>query len=145
MTDATPQVTAVPAVQFEVSAIEPMGTPVTVRVESRNGYLCVVQIRDWETIGSVRMRNDDALVLAGCIQTVLESGVDTTDRSKARWISVEDRLPTASGDVLVYVEGRFGIAYYSHKLVYFSNCSTPGRINSDTYWMPLPDPPEDVT
>lgn len=62
------------------------------------------------------------------------------------WISVKDRLPENTGDVLIY--GRFTIdcprrvyeAFYDKKRDKFTRL----YINSKdvTHWMPLPDPPK---
>lgn len=64
------------------------------------------------------------------------------------WISVKDRLPERSGDVLVCCgEHYMNVLSYScrHKAFNaFDDLPTSeDRIESVTHWMPLPEPPEE--
>ena len=64
---------------------------------------------------------------------------------KSRWISVEDRLPETSGDVIIYFDrcgGEIGIGWYDKKYnAWVMNNRVICGYNV-THWMPLPDAPE---
>lgn len=67
------------------------------------------------------------------------------------WISVKDRLPEESGDVLVY-NGHFYVVSFSKQWEAFNHFDFLGKpdkmayvMTDVTHWMPLPKPPEEVT
>lgn len=64
-----------------------------------------------------------------------------------RWISVEDRLPEKSGDVLVCSRGYCLPVPYSQRWKAFNasdyDDGTKHALNSVTHWMPLPEMPEE--
>lgn len=68
------------------------------------------------------------------------------------WISVKDRLPEKSGDVLVYIayrreHGRVTVVPYSDRYKAFNTrdeyVSPKYKIDGVTHWMPLPEPPKE--
>lgn len=64
------------------------------------------------------------------------------------WISVKDRLPERSGDVLVCCgEHYMNVFSYSWRHKAFNAFddlpTSENRIESVTHWMPLPEPPEE--
>lgn len=68
---------------------------------------------------------------------------------KESWISVKDRMPEESGDVIVYCkDGYMCGTSYSKKHNAFNahdHQDTPENAFTDvTYWRPMPDPPEGV-
>ncbi len=60
---------------------------------------------------------------------------------RTQWISVEDRLPENDGEYLVYTKHGF-----MDKWPYIKFCGQYWgcRGAKITYWMPLPEPPEEV-
>ena len=66
-----------------------------------------------------------------------------------KWVSVNDRLPNDGQDVLAYLyngeETRIAPFNYDKGTWYdcVMNCTV--AINSITHWMPLPDPPKEVS
>ena len=71
-----------------------------------------------------------------------------TLNGRSQWISVNDRLPERSGDVLVcYGEYYMSVLSYSwrHKAfnAFDSLPTSENRIESVTHWMPLPEPPKE--
>lgn len=66
------------------------------------------------------------------------------------WISVEDRLPEASGNVLICTKtGYMAVIAFSKKYGAFNHFDTLGEpgetaMRDVTHWMPLPDLPEGV-
>jgi hypothetical protein len=79
----------------------------------------------------------------------------------SKWISVNDKLPDDQNPVLVYIPpysdeneeyiGYVGLAYYtcSARGGYWAGTDgnvygAIGIIHSPTYWMPLPEKPEDT-
>lgn len=55
-----------------------------------------------------------------------------------RWISVKDRLPSYEKLVIVYSEnGEIGLSYLDGDEKWY------GDVKDVSYWMPLPEPPED--
>ena len=72
--------------------------------------------------------------------------------SMPRWISVEEKLPEAHADGSVDAElvtdGEFiHMAYYAHGQWIFCESGEMKRPmwNTDTHWMPMPEPPEEDT
>ena len=68
-------------------------------------------------------------------------------KSLPKWIPVTERLPEESGSYLIYVVGgefkqwsMVTMAYY-HKIFYYDD--REDNFDQITYWMPLPQPPED--
>lgn len=66
------------------------------------------------------------------------------------WISVKDRLPEKSQQVLVRIRNLTRICNYSEKWRVFNHYDELGQPNKGdrtwydvTYWMPLPEPPEE--
>lgn len=73
---------------------------------------------------------------------VRENGRKNKALKFGQWISVEDRLPEDSNDVLVYGDGCFSIGYknrFNKKLVSYENTNM-----NITHWMSLPDAPKEV-
>lgn len=68
---------------------------------------------------------------------------------RSQWISVKDRLPERSGDVLVCHDEYYimSVLSYSwrHKAfnAFDSLPTSENRIESVTHWMPLPEPPKE--
>ena len=65
------------------------------------------------------------------------------------WISVEDRLPDETDDVLLY-DSQMGVfsgrISYVISHGYFNITHTTGHTaNGATHWMPLPEPPKEET
>lgn len=62
--------------------------------------------------------------------------------TQGEWISVDDRLPKAYEDVLVYSKGEIFIAYINrgHDWLYYENVSSEEY--PVEYWMELPQPPK---
>jgi hypothetical protein len=57
------------------------------------------------------------------------------------WVSVRDMLPDGCGLVLVMMWcGTFGFANYNYGKWFDGS----GSIIDPTYWMPLPEPPQEV-
>lgn len=63
------------------------------------------------------------------------------------WISVKDRLPDDDGEVLAVNDGEVLIANYLGGWFHYIEDEDGDMIPSDdidvSYWMPLPEPPED--
>lgn len=61
-----------------------------------------------------------------------------------QWISVEERLPTEPGEVLMVLWGRVCIAWYhcDGRFESGSGCVWAVSDGGITHWMPLPEPPE---
>lgn len=70
---------------------------------------------------------------------------------RSQWISVKDRLPERSGDVLVCHGECYSMSVLSYSCRHkafnaFDDLPTSeNRIESVTHWMQLPKPPEEVT
>ena len=70
-------------------------------------------------------------------------------RAKGEWISVEDRLPEAETDVIVFCGGSVDILTYRYNrrgnacFMYQDECGywEERFAPSVTHWMPLPEPP----
>ena len=63
------------------------------------------------------------------------------------WISVKDRLPEKTGSYLVFRNIGYGKQFFSIGIRLFYE-QAPEAFTMDksvTHWMPLPDPPEEVT
>ena len=89
----------------------------------------------------VKARNDKA----GYFGVVALELCDEVDRLRGRWISVDERLPEKQGFYLTARKtGNVGKTFFytpkyrTGKLWGGYSCWT-----SVTYWMPLPEPPED--
>jgi len=70
------------------------------------------------------------------------------------WISVKDRLPEESKKVLVYCKNGYMMSvFFSHKWKAFNHFDSQGDPTEGenhcfldvTHWMPLPEPPEEVS
>lgn len=75
---------------------------------------------------------------------------------RPQWISVEDELPDANEDVLLYFDGclnmvvgglYFGTGWYANVTGdRYTDCFNPninaGKIQPPTHWMPLPEQPD---
>ncbi len=80
----------------------------------------------------------------------LEAGEDINVlTAQPKWISVEERLPDKSGEVLICVYGHVTIAWYSVNrfetgggMVFFVDDHFADD-NEVTHWMPLPQPPKE--
>lgn len=63
------------------------------------------------------------------------------------WINVKDRLPDDDGEVLAVNDGEVLIANYLDGWFHYIEDEDGDMIPSDdidvSYWMPLPEPPED--
>lgn len=65
------------------------------------------------------------------------------------WVSVKDRLPKTSQQVLVfndpYGDGYMDVVYYSAKFKAFNATDETDeyKLKNVTHWMPLPKPPEE--
>lgn len=62
-----------------------------------------------------------------------------------RWISVEERLPEAHKNVLVYATSPIG--WWNVEIDWMDEqgwvCNADSEWHTITYWMPLPQPPEE--
>ena len=69
------------------------------------------------------------------------------DRLEAerQWISVEDRLPKETEEVLWFDGGRMeiGCVFRSCGVTFVSTCQDIFPIDEYTHWMPLPAPPKE--
>ena len=81
----------------------------------------------------------------------------------SQWISVKERLPSDQSPVLVYIDSytdeqgeeyfpHVGMSYYTYSAKGGFWCGTDGNvygaigiIHTPTYWMPLPEPPKEVS
>lgn len=59
------------------------------------------------------------------------------------WISVKDRLPEPYERVLVYAPSRYDYGNFDMCVMYGFHCHLCTH-HGVTYWMPLPEPPEEV-
>ena len=70
--------------------------------------------------------------------------IQQLEAAQPKWISVDERLPDAPGEVLACVYGRICIAWYLNRCF-----ETPSGMvfydyeNAVTHWMPLPQPPKE--
>lgn len=65
----------------------------------------------------------------------------------SKWISVKERLPENTGEVLVWPSfyGRPSVARFWAIARSWQQTNVTGDVNEYvTHWMPLPDPPEEV-
>ncbi len=93
-------------------------------------------------------RRKAAKTLTGVDMVMLTDAQPTVEAEPVvRWISVKDRLPEKSGDVLVCSRGYCLPVTYSQRWKAFNasdyDDGTKHAINSVTHWMPLPEPPEE--
>lgn len=96
---------------------------------------------------------DQAEVFGPCtIYHLLNTAADELedlDKRVRRWVSVKERLPEESGNVLVHCEdGYMAIVNYSAKHQQFCNydiCAKRSEEWDVTHWMPLPALPEEVS
>ena len=59
------------------------------------------------------------------------------------WISVEDELPEDLTTVLIYTSGSgVLVGFYNKRYNHWITDVIDIRATYDTYWQPLPDPPE---
>lgn len=75
-----------------------------------------------------------------------QAGVEA---AQPKWISVDERLPDKSGEVLICVHGYVTVAWYSVNrfetgggMVFFVDDHFADG-NEVTHWMPLPKPPKE--
>jgi hypothetical protein len=64
-----------------------------------------------------------------------------------KWISVKDRLPEDSQEVIIYSEGgkvEAGVYYCKEFGFDYYDVSIRDIIVNVTHWMPLPEPPRDA-
>ena len=67
-------------------------------------------------------------------------------KKQNKWISVEERLPEKSGDVLCYKKNGISVLPYSHKHKAFNaydSSYSAEYVIPVTHWMPLPKPPKE--
>lgn len=83
-----------------------------------------------------------------------QSAIDTNERltaelGKHRWVPVEERLPEQSGAYLVILYTVPDVArlyyYYAPNEEFGQTRSGVWCAETVTHWMPLPEPPEEVT
>lgn len=74
--------------------------------------------------------------------TIADDGEYIHLEEPPRWISVKDRLPTSSEDVLVLIGRDIDIGYYEPNYDYW--VAYVCIENNVTHWMPLPELPEEV-
>lgn len=74
--------------------------------------------------------------------------IEDLDKRVPRWISVEERLPEKKGNYLVrcyFHNPGASYTYENIKIIHFRGKSKWATENEYiTYWMPLPEPPEEV-
>lgn len=67
----------------------------------------------------------------------------------SEWISVEDRLPEKCGHYLVYIQGgdvyNIRLARYSPEKNKWRTAEAYSYFEGITHWMPLPEPPREVS
>jgi hypothetical protein len=59
----------------------------------------------------------------------------------SNWISVKDRLPSLLNDYLVFANGAIKIMTWDESWGQFIEYDGPLNHEDVTYWMPLPEPP----
>ena len=63
----------------------------------------------------------------------------------SEWISVKEQLPTSSTTVLIAHKGGVSFGWFNG-MYWERGASTAHRmIKTVTHWMPLPEPPKEVT
>lgn len=86
-----------------------------------------------------------------CQNTIKKDALDLLREQKTNgWISVKDRLPETETEVIIIVQHKIGWyrAFAWHdEYGWHSSAEEFGDGESDfvTYWMPLPEPPEEVS
>ena len=63
----------------------------------------------------------------------------------AKWIKIEDRLPTRDEDVLIYDGETISVGYHDGRVFMDYMNQDDMRVYSNskvTHWMPIPDPPK---
>lgn len=91
---------------------------------------------------------DPATCECGCMDVMCIDDAPTIDAVPV-WVSVKDRLPNDGQDVLAHLydceETRIVPCNYDKGTWYDCLMSCTVAINSITHWMPLPEPPKEVT
>jgi len=72
-------------------------------------------------------------------------GIIADLESRARWVSVNERLPEHNGHVLVIANGCQDIGIYQPTRDEWSVLIRERYSGYVTHWQPLPDPPDEVT
>lgn len=85
-------------------------------------------------------------VVSQCISSDYCRGWNDAVDAMPRWISVEERLPEAHKNVLVYVTNPIG--WWNVEIDWMDEqgwvCSADSEWHTITHWMPLPEPPKEV-
>jgi 8-oxo-dGTP pyrophosphatase MutT (NUDIX family) len=87
----------------------------------------------------------DAMPYRASVMQDAADAIEELVASVPKWISVEERLPDDSQDVLVFFV--YGVAPITGIDVDSYNHRAKRWVNIDdavTHWMPLPDPPKEV-
>ena len=110
-----------------------------------------------KSCGNYRYQNAEKLDFEDALWMAISAlrQQDVTDKDAGKWISVKDRLPDCMGEVLVIVSGKphenitldgaYEIAEYDPVEGWILEMWPEWCSGVVTHWMPMPEPPEEVT
>lgn len=75
-----------------------------------------------------------------CIAMLARDALELLKEKEPGWISVKDQMPDKLDQYLVVNDGKIGVAIYHDGLWIM-----PTRFQNITHWMPLPEPPKEVS
>jgi len=62
----------------------------------------------------------------------------------SEWISVKDKLPKPSTEVLIFIYDILALGYMESDGEWWNDADEKEHSESVTHWMPLPEPPEEL-